>query len=67
MKLLDIYQNAVACGELQPDPAQEAALCALERLRLDLSRPRKRGGFEGPRLRPMGFTFGAAWGVVSQC
>ena len=45
MNLLEIYQNAVACGELQPDPAQEAALCALERLRLDLSRPRKRGWF----------------------
>ena len=49
MKLPDTYQNAVACGELQPDPAQEAALCALERLRLDLSRPRKRGWFRKGR------------------
>jgi len=30
MNLPDTYQNAVACGQLQPDPAQEAALYELE-------------------------------------
>ena len=63
MNLLEIYQNAVACGELQPDPAQEAALCALERLRLDLSRPRKRGWFRKAAPAPDGIYL---WGGVGR-
>ena len=54
MNLPDTYQNAVACGQLQPDPAQEAALFALERLRLALSQPRKRGWFRKAAPAPDG-------------
>ena len=63
MNLPDTYQNAVACGQLQPDPAQEAALCALERLRLALSQPRKRGWFRKAAPAPDGIYL---WGGVGR-
>ena len=63
MNLPDTYRNAVACGELQPDPAQEAALCALEQLRLELCQPRKRGWFRRAAPAPEGIYL---WGGVGR-
>lgn len=63
MNLPDTYQNAVACGQLQPDPAQEAALYELERLRLALSQPRKRGWFRKAAPAPDGVYL---WGGVGR-
>ena len=63
MNLLDTYHTAVARGELQPDPAQEAALYALDRLRLELCQPRKRGWFRKSAPPPEGIYL---WGGVGR-
>ena len=53
MSLIQIYSEAVRLGALQADFAQEAALPELERLRLQLQQPSKKGWFRklGPAPR----------------
>lgn len=43
--VVEVYQAAVADGQLQADPAQEAVLPVLERIRAELAQPVKRGWF----------------------
>jgi len=45
MTVMDAYRARVAQGTLHPDPAQEAVLPALERVRAELAAPVRRGLF----------------------
>ncbi len=74
--MLDSYDELVAIGELQLDPAQRAAAQRLQRLADELrasAAPRRAagGGFldrlRRPRPRPVVSTSGAASGAASRC
>ena len=63
MSLIQIYSEAVRLGALQADFAQEAALPELERLRLQLQQPSKKGWFRKPGPAPRGIYL---WGGVGR-
>ncbi|MCH2093659.1 MAG: AFG1 family ATPase [Rhodobacteraceae bacterium] len=62
-KLTDLYLQRVASGELDPDPAQEAALPEFERIRAALAEPTKRGFFRKAPESPKGLYL---WGGVGR-
>ncbi|MGP6087814.1 cell division protein ZapE [Antarctobacter jejuensis] len=59
----DLYKTRVAEGRIKPDPAQQAVLPELERLRADLSQPVKRGFFRRSVEAPKGLYL---WGGVGR-
>lgn len=59
----DLYQSRVAGGQLKPDPAQQAVLPDLDRLRTDLAQPVKRGFFRKTVEAPKGLYL---WGGVGR-
>ena len=61
--LIDIYRARIASGELHADPAQEAALPELERIRATLAEPVKRGFFRKAPDPPKGLYL---WGGVGR-
>ncbi|MEM6311773.1 MAG: AFG1/ZapE family ATPase, partial [Pseudomonadota bacterium] len=61
--LVDIYRARIASGELRADPAQEAALPELERIRATLAEPVKRGFFRKAPDPPKGLYL---WGGVGR-
>jgi len=63
MTLFDIYQARIDAGTLQPDPAQEALLPAMERVRAELGHPVKRGLFRKAPDPVRGLYF---WGGVGR-
>ncbi|MGB0798211.1 MAG: cell division protein ZapE [Planktomarina sp.] len=63
MTLLQIYDQAIATGELQHDDAQLAALPELERIRAALANPPKRGWFAKAPKSPKGLYL---WGGVGR-
>ena len=66
MTLHEIYDARVAEGRIDRDPAQEAALEPLDRIRDKLARPAKRG-FLGLRAKPPEGPMGAyLWGGVGR-
>ncbi|SEF58741.1 cell division protein ZapE [Jhaorihella thermophila] len=58
-----IYAEKAARGELRADPAQQAVLPELERIRAALTRPAKRGLFRKPPPPPKGLYL---WGGVGR-
>ena len=65
MTLREIYDARVADGRLTRDPAQEAALAALEEVRAALGKPEERGWF-GRRRAPEGPMGAYLWGGVGR-
>ena len=65
MTLHDLYAARVAEGTLEADPAQEAALAPLERVRRKLAEPERRGIF-GRRRAPEGPMGCYLWGGVGR-
>ena len=63
--LPDLYAARVASGALTADPAQEAALAPLERVRSKLAEPERRGLF-GRRKAPEGPLGVYLWGGVGR-
>ena len=61
--LIEIYDQRCAWGDLHPDPAQEAALSELERIRLALSDPVKKSWFRKAPEPPKGLYL---WGGVGR-
>ncbi len=61
--LIEIYDQRCAWGDLHPDPAQEAALAELERIRLALAEPAKKGWFRKAPEPPKGLYL---WGGVGR-
>ncbi len=59
----ELYNTRVAEGVLKPDPAQQAVLPELERLRSDLAQPVKRGFFRRSVEAPKGLYL---WGGVGR-
>ena len=62
-ELQDRYDARIAAGQLQPDPAQQAALPALERIRAALAAPAPRGWFARKPEPPKGLYL---WGGVGR-
>ena len=62
-RVQDRYAELVATGALQPDPAQEAALPELERIRAALAEPAPRGWFAKRPAPPRGLYL---WGGVGR-
>lgn len=60
---LDIYEQKIACGALQSDPAQRAILPRLDALRQGLLAPRKKGLFRRASAPPKGLYL---WGGVGR-
>ncbi|SLN20388.1 AFG1-like ATPase [Roseivivax jejudonensis] len=58
-----LYARRVAEDALEPDPAQEEALPAFERIRAELAKPRKGGLFRKPPPPPKGLYL---WGGVGR-
>ena len=52
--LTQIYADLIAVVTLSPDPAQEAVLPELERIRAEVSQPAKAGWFRKAPKPPMG-------------
>ena len=65
MTLTDLYADRVARGSLTADPAQEAALVSLEKVRARLEDPERRGLF-GRRKEPEGPMGCYLWGGVGR-
>lgn len=63
MTLFDIYQARIDAGTLQPDPAQQTLLPAMERVRAELAVPVKRGLFRKAPEPVRGLYF---WGGVGR-
>ncbi|MEM8775863.1 MAG: cell division protein ZapE [Pseudomonadota bacterium] len=61
--LLDTYETLVKDEKLTRDPAQETAMRELERIRLELSKPVKKGWFSKPAEAPKGLYL---WGGVGR-
>ncbi|MCP3879940.1 MAG: cell division protein ZapE, partial [Sulfitobacter sp.] len=61
--LRTIYDNRVADGSLSPDPAQEAVLPELDRIRSALMAPQKKGFFKRAPEPPQGLYL---WGGVGR-
>ena len=61
--LRSIYDNRVADGSLSPDPAQEAVLPELDRIRSALMAPQKKGFFKRAPEPPQGLYL---WGGVGR-
>ena len=61
--LIEIYDARCAWGDLEADPAQEAALVELERLRSALAEPVKKGWFRKAPEPPKGLYL---WGGVGR-
>lgn len=64
MSLIARYQALLATGQLQADPHQQQAIEALEALRGELQRPRKRGGLW--RRKPQAIPGLYLWGGVGR-
>ncbi|WP_419555493.1 cell division protein ZapE [Pseudaestuariivita rosea] len=63
MELMEIYRNKVAAGDLTADPAQEAVLPELDRIRTALAEPVKKGLFRKAPEPPKGLYL---WGGVGR-
>lgn len=63
MNLMDKYAALTADGTLKPDPAQEAVLVELERIRAAMAEPQKRGLFRRAPEPPKGLYL---WGGVGR-
>lgn len=61
--LIETYEARVAWGDLTPDPAQEAAVIELERIRAALAEPVKKGWFRKAPEPPKGLYL---WGGVGR-
>ncbi len=61
--LTDIYAKLAASGDLRADPAQEAVLPELDRIRMALAEPAKKGLFRKPPEPPKGLYL---WGGVGR-
>ena len=61
--LTEIYDARCAWGDLEADPAQEAALAELENIRLALAEPTKKGWFRKAPEAPKGLYL---WGGVGR-
>ena len=61
--MISVYQDLVANGALQPDPAQEAVMPEFERIRLGLMAPAKSGLFRKAPPPPKGLYI---WGGVGR-
>lgn len=61
--ITEIYNQMVAGGDLQDDPAQRAALPEFDRIQAELSVPVKKGLFRKPPKPPKGVYF---WGGVGR-
>ncbi len=59
----ELYQSRIDAGRLKPDPAQQAALPELERIRSALAEPAKRGLFRKSPEPPKGLYL---WGGVGR-
>ncbi|MYM55610.1 cell division protein ZapE [Thalassovita mangrovi] len=62
-RIQDIYASRAAAGELHHDPAQEAVLPELDRIRAALDKPVKKGLFRKPPEPPKGLYL---WGGVGR-
>lgn len=63
MTMIDLYNAKVSAGELTHDPAQEAVLPELERIRAALAQPVKKGFFRKKAESPKGLYL---WGGVGR-
>ncbi|NSX54434.1 cell division protein ZapE [Parasulfitobacter algicola] len=63
MDLIELYDTKVAAGQLNADPAQQAVLPELERIRAALAQPVKKGLFRKPPAPPKGLYL---WGGVGR-
>ncbi|MDX1779984.1 MAG: cell division protein ZapE, partial [Thalassovita sp.] len=62
-RIQDTYAALVAAGDIHGDPAQEAVLPELDRIREELAKPAKRGLFRKPPEPPKGLYL---WGGVGR-
>jgi len=63
-RMSDLYQAGVRDGRIDPDPAQEAVLPELDRIRDELARPVKKSFFGRPRPEPVKGLY--LWGGVGR-
>ncbi|WP_299651937.1 cell division protein ZapE [uncultured Jannaschia sp.] len=66
MTMQELYAARVADGTLSPDPAQEAALAPLERVRAKLAKPARRGFLGFGAKAPEGPSGVYLWGGVGR-